>query len=363
MLDRVSNRLRRINAIYYPQRVFQAPKWLVLGVNNTCNLHCKMCDVGVSYTQSNFYANLMGSTPIHMPLELFEKISDQASRFFPGVKLGFAFTEPLIYIHLEKALLYAKEKKLFTSITTNGLGLKKWVDVLVESNVSEVNVSLDGPPDVHNFIRGNAHSFHKAVEGIKELASRTKSIAIKVFCVITEWNVNYLTAFLESLGDLPVRSVGLMHSNFTSEEVADNHNVAFGKIYHATATNISDTHNEAIDTDALWKQITVVKKRNWNFDVNFYPEIGSAERLEAYYQHPELFFGKRCMDIFSNLMIKSNGDVIPAHGRCYNLRIGNLYENDLREIWNAEPITAFRRTLTDNGGLLPACSRCCSSFA
>ena len=362
MLDRVTNRLRRINAIYYPQRVFQAPKWLVLGVNNSCNLHCKMCDVGVSYTQSNFYANLMGSTPVHMPFELFEKITDQASRSFPSVKLGFAFTEPLIYAHLEKALFDARKKKLFTSITTNGLGLKKWADAIAASNVSEVNVSLDGPPDIHNFIRGNAHSFNKAVEGIEELAKRTQNITIRVFCVITEWNVNHLTAFLKSLKNLPIELVGLMHSNFTPESVAAAHNLVYGELCQATATNVSDTHNEAINTEFLWKEIVEIKKHKWDFPVRFYPEIGSRERLEDYYRHPEVFFGKRCMDIFSNIMIKSNGDVIPSHGRCYNLKIGNLYENDLKEIWNGEPITQFRKTLTKNGGLLPACSRCCSSF-
>src|SRR5690554_2069388 len=100
MIDRISNRLRRLNAAYYPQRVFQAPTWLVLGVNNTCNLHCKMCDVGVNYTQSNFFENLMGTKPVHMPLPLFKTIVDQARLYFPKAKLGYAFTEPLIYTHL-----------------------------------------------------------------------------------------------------------------------------------------------------------------------------------------------------------------------------------------------------------------------
>jgi len=61
-------------------------------------------------------------------------------------------------------------------------------------------------------------------------------------------------------------------------------------------------------------------------------------------------------------MIKSDGSVIPAHGRCYNLTIGNIYNDDLNKIWNGEIIKKFRLNLNKNGGLLPACSRCCSSF-
>ena len=58
--------------------------------------------------------------------------------------------------------------------------------------------------------------------------------------------------------------------------------------------------------------------------------------------------------MFSNMMIKSNGDVIPAHGRCFNLPVGNLYEQNLQEIWNSGSYGKFRRDLVEAGGLFPA---------
>lgn len=363
MIDRISNRIRKINATLYPNRVFQSPKWLVLGVNNTCNLHCKMCDVGVNYTQSNFFENLMGSKPVHMPLDLFKKIVDQGASYFPKVKLGYAFTEPLIYSHLEESLRYVKRTKLFTSITTNALSLKRWAPVLHDVNLGELNVSLDGPPEVHNHIRGNAHSFSKAIEGIEALSALNSNIPVNIYCVITEWNIGKLTDFLRALSPHNINSVGLMHSNFTPQNVVDRHNSMFGDTYPATLSNVSDAHNETIDTASLWQEIQEIKKVNWKFPVTFFPELSSQQKLEEYYRRPEQFVGKRCMDIFSNIMIKSNGDVIPAHGRCFNLRIGNLYEQNLKQIWNSPVISQFRKTLTNSGGLLPACSRCCSSFA
>jgi Fe-coproporphyrin III synthase len=351
-----------VNAQLMPTHIFQAPEWLVLGVNNTCNLHCKMCDVGVSYTQSNFYNNLMGSKPVHMPIELFKMIADQASKYFPRVKLGYAFTEPLIYTHLGESLEYAKYKNLFTSITTNGLGLKKWSKILADNNVKEVNVSLDGPPDVHNFIRGNEHSFARAMDGIESLASLTTSININIFCVITEWNVGKLIGFLDVLKGRPISRVGFMHSNFTSTSIAQSHNEIFGSRYPATASNISDTNVEAIDVDALWREMAAIKKYEADFRITFSPEITSRELLNTYYFAPEVFMGRRCMDVFSNIMIKSNGDAIPAHGRCYNLKVGNMYAESLTEIWNSSVFGEFRETVNASGGLLPACSRCCSGF-
>jgi len=363
MIERISNRLRKLNAILDPQHIFQPPKWLVLGVNNTCNLHCKMCDVGVNYTQSNFFENLMGSRPVHMPLDLFRHICDQASLYFPGVRIGYAFTEPLIYVHLAESLEYAKSKRLFTSITTNGLGLKKWAPVLDEVDLNELNVSLDGPPEIHNHIRGNKHSFELAMEGIDALASRNSSIKISIYCVITEWNAKYLTTFLEHLKDKKLHRVGLMHSNFTPQHIADRHNDTFGGLYPATASNVTDTNNDAIPLDKLWEEIQEVKRRTWPFTVRFFPDLNSLRALQQYYFQPEILVGRRCMDIFSNIMIKSNGDVIPAHGRCYNLKVGNLYDNSIHEIWNSAVMAQFRKSVTAHGGLLPACSRCCSAFA
>jgi radical SAM protein with 4Fe4S-binding SPASM domain len=361
-MQRVNSFLRKVNASHYPQKMFLPPKWLVLGVNNTCNLHCKMCDVGVNYTQSNFFENLMGSKPVHMPLNLFEKIVDDASNYFPNVKLGYAFTEPLIYPYLAESLQYAQKKRLRTTLTTNGLGLKKWAVDLDAAGLYELNLSLDGPEDLHNYIRGNENSFGKAIEGIEALASLNSKIKINIYCVITEWNVGRLVEFLDVMKKFQLARVGLIHSNFTPEHIAAQHNEIFGNLYPATASNVTETKLDSIDINRLGAEIRDIKKRTWNFSVDFFPDLITDQQLERYYLHPELFVGKRCMDIFSNVMIKSNGDVIPAHGRCYNLKIGNLYDQNLREIWNSSIISEFRKTVRDHGGLLPACSRCCSAF-
>ena len=85
--------------------------------------------------------------------------------------------------------------------------------------------------------------------------------------------------------------------------------------------------------------------------------------MQKFFRIPTEFIGKRCTDIFSSIMIKSNGDVIPAHGRCYNLVVGNLYKQELSQIWNSAVFSSFRKTVTKAGGLLPAFSRCCGAFS
>jgi MoaA/NifB/PqqE/SkfB family radical SAM enzyme len=359
----LADKLTRLNRQFLPGHLFHGPEWLVLGVNNTCNLHCKMCDVGVNYQESNFYQNLMGAKPIHMPIELFKKIADQASGYYPNVKLGYAFTEPLVYKHLTESLKYAAGKNLHTSITTNALNLRKMADQLVEGELKELFVSLDGPADIHNEIRGYKLSFEKAVEGIEYLLQQHKRPQISVFCAITQWNIGRLKEFLDYFKNHSLTRIGFMHTNYTPESVAETHNILYGGKYPATPSNMQDINIGDYNLDALHEEIKEIKSTHYPFPVSFSPDISTKELLEQFYLHPEKAVGKKCHDVFNNIMIKSNGDVIPAHGRCYNLTIGNLYNETLPDIWNSKVIAGFRKDLNRAGGLLPACSRCCSAFS
>ncbi|WP_046743956.1 radical SAM protein [Kordia zhangzhouensis] len=351
--------LKKINKRVLPNKYFFAPEWMILGVNNVCNLHCKMCDVGTKNLETNFAQNLVGTRPLHMPLELIEKIIDQMARFYPTSKLGYAFTEPLVYKHLEASLAYAKQKNIHTSVTTNALTLKQKAKIVANSDVF---ISLDGPQDIHNEIRGHKKSFQKAIEGIEEVLLINPKATIGVFCVITEWNIGHLVEFLEFFKDYPLQQIGFMHSNFTEQRIADMHNEIWAHSYPATASNVDEVNIDNFDLDTLWEEIVEIKSKTYTFPVSFSPEIASKQKLYEFYHQPEKRIGKMCNDIFTNIMIKSDGSVIPAHGRCYNLQLGNLYEENLKQIWNGRVLAKFRTDLAKNGGLLPACSRCCSAF-
>ncbi|HEV8287266.1 MAG TPA: radical SAM protein [Chitinophagaceae bacterium] len=354
--------LKKVNTRFYPAKLFFGPEWLVLGVNNICNLHCKMCDVGTGYTQSNFSINLVGTQPLNMPLELLKQIMNDAAKNFPKVKIGYAFTEPLIYPHLAESLYYAESKKLYTSITTNALTLTKHADELCKAGLKDLNISLDGPEEIHNFIRGHKSSFQRACDGMEEIFSNAQRPEVSIFCTITEWNTGYLKKFADFFSNFPLKRLGFMHNNFTTDQVVEKHNNIYGNTYPATISNITGSNIELIDIDILWKEIQEIRSSHYSFPVTFSPEINSYKGLEIFYKMPEIFIGKKCNDMFRNIMIKSDGTVIPAHGRCYNIPIGNLYKNNLRQIWNSEIVSKFRKDLLNAGGLFPACSRCCSAF-
>jgi Fe-coproporphyrin III synthase len=293
---------------------------------------------------------------------LFKIIADQTQIYFPKAKLGFAFTEPLAYPQIVQAIEYATKKNLYTAITTNALLLPNKAEGLVKAGLSEIFVSLDGLEQTHNEIRGNSKSFQKALEGIKKLFEFEHHPKVSILSAITEWNVENLKDFVDFFKDLPLNEIGFMHTQFGDPNIAVTHNKKWGNIYPATESNLDVVNLNNMDLPQLLAQIKSIKAETYPFRIYFSPEIENLKDLDIYYNQPKVIIGKRCEAVYSSIMIKSDGSAIPAHGRCYNLKVGNIYNESLKDIWTSNTFGKFRKDLRDADGFLPACSRCCSAF-
>jgi Fe-coproporphyrin III synthase len=354
--------VRRMNERLFPAHLFMGPTHVVLGVNNFCNLRCVMCDVGTGNDETNFGANLVGAKARSMSLELFQRIADEIAIFCPRAHLAFTFTEPLAWSPLGDALKYARDRGLYASVTTNGLLLPRRAKQLVAGGCVNLSVSLDGPEAIHDRIRRHAGSFARAVEGIKAVAAMPGAPNIAVFCTITEWNVGSLEQFLSDMSALPLKRVGLMHNNFVTGEQAQNHNLVFDGDLHATPSNVFESDPTKIDLERLSAELTQIKRSKYPFPVTIQPDRTAVSDLVIYYRRPDVFIGRHCHDANRILMIDSDGEAIPVHGRCFRFPIANIRTHSLKQIWNHEKLSQLRRTLHHAGGLLPACSRCCGGF-
>jgi len=185
---------------------------------------------------------------------------------------------------------------------------------------------------------------------------------VSVFCTITQWNAGTLWDFLEEMRRLGLERVGLMHNNFVTELQAERHNLSCSQALRATPSNIFQSHPEEIDLPRLAEDLRRIAATDYPFPVSIQPNLIEERDLETYYRAPEVFFGRRCNDATRIVMIDSDGEAIPVHGRCYRFPIANIRQTALKDIWNHPSLAALRRSLHAAGGLLPACSRCCGGF-
>jgi radical SAM protein with 4Fe4S-binding SPASM domain len=97
--------------------------------------------------------------------------------------------------------------------------------------------------------------------------------------------------------------------------------------------------------------------RNENSVPQFIPEIYDEKDIGRYYGDHVWDCGyAQCESIYHNIEITPEGNVTPC--RDYQDYIcGNVYEDNIYDIWNGDKFRNFRRKL--KSGLMPVCTRCC----
>lgn len=346
-----------------PSGYARPPLTVYWSVNSVCNLHCKMCDVGNANPESNFFANLrIDGRPTEIRIERFKSVIDEVARYRPMISI--TSTEPLIYKPLGEAIAHARQRGLDVAITTGGYTLPKRAEELVEAGLTRLNVSIDGPPALHNEIRGRKDSFEHSTEGIalvKEAARRRgRDVQTCVVFTISNLNYNALEPFYESLAPFPIDRIKFSYMSFVTEEMAIEHNRTWGQKYRATVNCLNDdTQPQKVDVAGLDAQIQAIRARG-DRRVTILPEFGIRE-LERYFHQPGQFMSdQRCMVNWFIAQIIANGDVIP-YTRCYNIPLGNINERPFMELWNGAAMRAWRRDLRRHRRF-PACTRCDQAY-
>lgn len=345
--------------ILSPSGCARPPLTIYWGVNSVCNLRCKMCDVGNVNTESNFFRNLRINGKLHeISIESFKSVIDEVVPYRPMISI--TSTEPLIYKPLADMVSYVRRHDMDIAVTTGGYNLTKRAEELTEAGLLRLNVSIDGPPELHNEIRGRKDSFEKSIEGIVQFKDATrnkgKEAEVLVCCTITNMNYHALVALYDSLGKFPIDHINFSYMSFVNDEMAKKHNDLWGNKFHATVNCLNEyTRPEQVDIKLLYSQIQSVKSKAGD-RVTFLPDFGINE-LKIFFHEPSKFLGRgRCMASWFIAQIIANGDVIP-YTRCYHIPLGNINKQAFMEIWNGERANAWRRELR-RYKRFPACTRC-----
>lgn len=336
------------------------PLTIYWNVNSVCNLRCKMCDVGTFSEESNFFQILRIDRKLHeVTLDRFKSVIDEVAPYKPAISI--IATEPLMYKPLGKVVAYAEAAGLAVTVTTGGYNLPQRAEELAEARLSRLNVSLDGPPTLHNEIRGRPQTFERAVEGMrifKEESSKRghKSEAMALF-TITNLNFSALDDFVDALGTAPFDQINFNYMTFVTKQMAEAHNVTWGDKYKATEMCVNeDVHPDKVDVDILHAQIQKVKARN-DPRIVFLPDYDKAELERFFHGYESTFMDDTpCMSSWFFTQILANGEVIPFT-RCYQVPFGNINDKPFMEIWNGEKAAAWRRDLREQRRF-PACTRC-----
>ncbi|MDP8214044.1 MAG: radical SAM protein [Candidatus Euphemobacter frigidus] len=336
-----------------------APPPITVSINLTylCNLKCRMCG---QWRRNDCEV---------LPLEKLKKLVDEMAPFKPKFYLWGG--EPLLYPEIGPLLDYLKDKKQYVIINTNGVLLRQFAETIVNCGVDGLDISLDGPREIHDEIRGVPGTFDRVMDGVSRVRELQRDLGsknpmLKVICTISEWNQLWLEETLSFFNtrryfDALVVNLGW----FTTEKIGRANDRIFRKYLGCESVSWKEFVDALGEVDpkkieSFMKSVNSRRKKR-SIPVFFIPPINPQE-VEAYYSRPALPIGKKmCFNPWLNPEIKPNGDVTFCPD-FPDYIIGNLKEKPLMEIWNGERARKFRGVLLERG-LFPICSRCCGLYA
>ena len=366
------------------------PTFVQLRVTNLCNLRCKMCgqwgDTGIFRSQSGAGATdgaaererireLIGLKR-QLSLEDYVRLLDQLAPGRPIISLFGG--EPLLYPDILPLIREVKARNLTCTIITNGGRLELYAKELVEAGIDSIAVSLDGTPEVHNRIRGQADSFQKAAAGVRAVAAWRKKLGRVLpmqiaILPVTELNLDVVRPAVETLRELPLDTINVGLRWFIPKEVGAEYERVMRETFGVAATSWQgfDFDGASIPADHPRQMADLVRLlktlgrrryidstlgRPW---VSFVPDV-PAEKVPEYFTDFKQTFGhEMCPVAWYFAQVEPDGEVTFC-GDFPDYFIGNVRKQPFGEIWMGEKAQRFRAKLAKEP--LPICARCCGNW-
>ena len=334
----------------------KGPTSVDIELSNRCNLRCKMCWFHGENGIGDRYQNSEMATE-----EILELIN-QLATYRPHIYFGGG--EPFIREDFLTIMAHVKSFGLPISFTTNGTLLdQKKIQKVVELGVDAVNISVDGPEEVHDKLRGQGN-FGKVILNMQHLleckkGGNTKKPSITVNITINPLVVGRLKETINSIrkttGD-GVDFFRIHHLWFITPTELEVHKAAIYKTLKRSAHG-AGSHciplSQHIDSNALSNEISQLKDLG---KIISFPNLQDKEIHQFYSESYRL--KKRCMAPFRSVLVKPNGDLRFCPDEWIDdYVLGNIHYDSFENIWNNEKAKRFRSVIFWKKSF-PGCKRC-----
>lgn len=301
------------------------PLFLLTHITLTCNRRCDWC-----YQQEDSFYSLRGND---MPVGVFEEILKTFKYFKPHIHLFGG--EPLLHREFPLFLEIAGLCGYKPTLTTNGDYLDRYSKIIMQSSLSQLNLSLDGLIDCQgNF---NQH-LYKNIKDFLNLDKGKKIINLNY--VIKKDSFDYLEELVLYL----------------DKEYKKGDFVCL-VLQHLSFQDTINTNRRDFDSVRLQAKLDSITKKKLKFKLLFSPKIKLSD-LSTYYK-TSYVFKNRCYVPWLGLCIYPDLSVTPGGGifGC-NHCLGNLTKESIMDIWKGSELKDFRLSLIKKG-LPHSCNRCC----
>ena len=279
--------------------------FIQLEPTNICNLSCLTC----SRTEFDCFG--------HMKLDEFRTVLDKLPQL-QAIKMQ-GMGEPLLNPDFPDMLCEAKKRNVRTYTATNATVFKRIdIDKFVEY-IDRVEISIDSPdPEVFEELRNGA-VFEQVVENVRLLTEKSKDTGkqISVNYVYQKDNISEVNKMLDLCECMGIE---IMNMNPVQDWI----------VGETEMKKKISRHRSEVNKD-LWIDKANSKGIELRFQKNF-------DNWNDCYWYERTFY------------LTWNGFITPCCLRPNpkDINFGNIFEEDLKNLWNSDKWSSFRNNLASN---------------
>ena len=313
---------------------------LILNAHTRCNCRCVMCDIWKREANDQ------------IKVEDLER-HRTSLRNLNVRHVVLTGGEPLLHSDLAALCGFFREQQIRLTLLTTGLLLLKRA-AEVASLFDDVIISIDGPREIHDFVRRINGAFDLIHKGVTAVRQHNPSIPITCRSTVQKANHRYLRATVEAAKTLGLDSISFLAADLTSE--------AFNRPLIWPGEKRGQIGLNAQETTALEEEVErLIVEHAADIHRKFIIEPAAklrriAHRFRQNLSHiePE---SPICNAPWVSAVVEVDGSVRPCF---FHPPVGNITSSTLEEVINGDAAKAFRQSLdvTTN----PTCRRCVCSL-
>jgi radical SAM protein with 4Fe4S-binding SPASM domain len=295
-------------------------------ITSLCNLRCAHC-------RNEVHQKLPGELTTPEAKALIDSIA----RDFSIEWISMGGGEPLLRENLFEIVEHAREREIQVVLNSNGYFIdRENARKIRESGVVSVQISIDGLEETHDRFRGKRGAFQRALEAIENL--QEVGVRTTVRSTLTRETVADIPPLIDLLKARGVETIGVGRA------------ICVGKSQdHALALRLSpQEYKEAM---AQIFQTEGVEIRSAD-PISLLVKPHFFEELEKRHKDPLKVWGG-CAAGVGVLFLTATGDAQPCS--VWPVKLGNVREESLKEIWEKAPLLQELRTRSHLKGKCGTC--------
>ncbi len=298
---------------------------LVILPHNRCNCRCMMCDIWkIRQTREITVRDLQP----HL----------DSLRTLKVRWIVFSGGEPLLHSDLAALSSILREEGIRLTLLTASLLLERKAQLVAE-HFDDLIVSLDGPPEIHDRIRGVRKAFERLSGGIAAVRRFRPRMTIQGRCTVQKANRRLLRETVFTARTMGLSSLSFLAADLVSE--------AFNRPGGWSPSQQVPVALNSQEVEELGSEIdSLIAESSAEIHSRFIVE--SAEKLRGILRHFQAChdtgqsLAPRCNAPWVSAVIEADGAVRPCF---FHPAVGNIQDGPLSRVVNSEQAVQFRQGL------------------